>query len=217
MEWAQVASPTVSNTASTRAGSRGRTGTWRPRPAARRRPAWPRYVRSPTVRDLGFGALPDSKRLQRLIGIRLGSVDGEHLAQASRTGPGPTDGARCGHLLGGRPVGPDQPPCECRTARGRRSVGGVGSIPYAGGRVRVVPDERPRPGSSPRGTGALVVEFLGLVIFATIVGIGLLDVKSGLSPFAMYRSAAVISARRRASAVGHGGDDNQPRPPTPAR
>jgi len=62
-----------------------------------------------------------------------------------------------------------------------------------------------------------VVEFLGLVIFATIVGIGLLDVKSGLGPFAMYRSAGVISARRRAPAVGHGGDDKQPRPPTPAQ
>jgi hypothetical protein len=75
----------------------------------------------------------------------------------------------------------------------------------------------PDPALRRRGTGAQVVELLGLVIFATVVGIGLLDVKSGLSPFAMYRSAAVISARRRASAVGHGGDDNQPRPPTPAR
>ena len=57
-----------------------------------------------------------------------------------------------------------------------------------------------------------VVEFIGLVIFATIIGIGLLDVKSGLSPFATYRSAAVTGGRRRAPATGHrGDDDNQSR------
>jgi hypothetical protein len=63
-----------------------------------------------------------------------------------------------------------------------------------------------------------MVDFVGLVIFATIVGIGLLDVKSGLSPFATYRSAVVTGGRRRAPATQHrGDDDNQPRPPAPAR
>ena len=62
-----------------------------------------------------------------------------------------------------------------------------------------------------------MVDFVGLVIFATIIGIGLLDVKSGLSPFATYRSAAATGGRRRAAATEHRGDDNQPRPPAPAR
>jgi hypothetical protein len=62
-----------------------------------------------------------------------------------------------------------------------------------------------------------VIEFLGLVIFATVVGIGLLDAKSGLSPFAMYRSATMAGVDRRAHATGRRGDGNQPRPPAPAR
>jgi hypothetical protein len=62
-----------------------------------------------------------------------------------------------------------------------------------------------------------MVDLVGLVIFATIIGIGLLDVKSGLGPFATYRSAAVTGVRRRAPATEHRGDDNQPRPPAPAR
>jgi hypothetical protein len=33
-----------------------------------------------------------------------------------------------------------------------------------------------------------VIDLLGLVIFATIIGIGLLDLRSGLGPFALYRS-----------------------------
>jgi hypothetical protein len=64
---------------------------------------------------------------------------------------------------------------------------------------------------------AAVIDLLGLVVFTTVVGIGLLDRKSGLSPFAMYRSAAVTGVRRRASATGRGGGDNQPRPPAPAQ
>jgi hypothetical protein len=63
-----------------------------------------------------------------------------------------------------------------------------------------------------------MVDLVGLVIFATIIGIGLLDVKSGLGPFATYRLAAVTGVRRRAPANEHrGDDDNQPRPPAPAR
>jgi len=62
-----------------------------------------------------------------------------------------------------------------------------------------------------------MVDLVGFVIFATIIGIGLLDVKSGLGPFATYRSAAVTGVRRRAPAPEHRGDDNQPRPPAPAR
>ena len=42
-----------------------------------------------------------------------------------------------------------------------------------------------------------MIDLLGLVVFTTVVGIGLLDRKSGLSPFAMYRSAAVTGVRRR--------------------
>jgi hypothetical protein len=62
-----------------------------------------------------------------------------------------------------------------------------------------------------------VIDFLGLVIFATVVGIGLLDAKSGLGPFAMYRSGTMAGVDRRAHATGRRGDGNQPRPPAPAR
>jgi hypothetical protein len=58
-----------------------------------------------------------------------------------------------------------------------------------------------------------VIDLLGLVVFTTIVGIGLLDLQSGLGPFAMYRSATVNGAGRQAPATGRRGDDNQPRPP----
>ena len=50
-----------------------------------------------------------------------------------------------------------------------------------------------------------------------VVGVGLLDVKSGSGPFAMYRSAAVAGIRRQAPTTGLRGDDNQRRLPAPAR
>jgi hypothetical protein len=62
-----------------------------------------------------------------------------------------------------------------------------------------------------------VINFLGFIVFAMIVGIGLMDRRSGLSVFAMYRSASVTGVRRRASLTERRGDGNQPRPPAPAR
>jgi hypothetical protein len=62
-----------------------------------------------------------------------------------------------------------------------------------------------------------VIELFGLVVFATVIGIGLLDLKSGLGPFAMYRSGAVIGVGPQAPATGRHGDDNRPRPPAPAQ
>ncbi len=62
-----------------------------------------------------------------------------------------------------------------------------------------------------------MIDLFGMVIFAMVIGIGLLDAKSGLGPFAMYRSATVTGVRRRAPATESRGDDNQPRPPAPAR
>ena len=62
-----------------------------------------------------------------------------------------------------------------------------------------------------------MIDLLGLVVFATVVGIGVLDGKSGLSPFAMYRSADVGGVGGRAPTSRRRGDGNQPRPPTPAR
>lgn len=62
-----------------------------------------------------------------------------------------------------------------------------------------------------------MINFLGFVVFATIVGIGFLDRRSGLSVFAMYRSASVTGMRRRAPWTERRGDGNQPRPPAPAR
>jgi hypothetical protein len=47
-----------------------------------------------------------------------------------------------------------------------------------------------------------VIDLLGLVIFITIISIGLLDSKSGLGPFAMYRSGAVIGVDRQSPVTG---------------
>ena len=62
-----------------------------------------------------------------------------------------------------------------------------------------------------------MIGFLGLVIFLTVIGVGLLDLKSGLGPFAMYRSDAVIGVSPHTPVAGHRGDGNQPRPPAPAQ
>ena len=62
-----------------------------------------------------------------------------------------------------------------------------------------------------------MIELLGLVIYATVVGTGLLDMKSGLSPFAMYRSVTGAGVGRSAPATGRRGDGNQPTPPAAAR
>ena len=62
-----------------------------------------------------------------------------------------------------------------------------------------------------------MTDLLGLVIFATTIGIGLLDLQSGLGPFASYRSAATSRDRRRTPEAGRTGDDNHPTPPEPAR
>jgi hypothetical protein len=61
-----------------------------------------------------------------------------------------------------------------------------------------------------------VIEFLGMVVFGTIVGIGLLDGRRGLSVFELYQSAGV-TGRLREPRTKRGGGGNQPRPPTPAR
>jgi hypothetical protein len=56
-----------------------------------------------------------------------------------------------------------------------------------------------------------VLTFLGLVVFATIVGIGALDGRSGLGLFARYSSASLTGVRRRAPATKRRGDGNQPK------
>ena len=60
-----------------------------------------------------------------------------------------------------------------------------------------------------------MIDLLGLVIFAVIVGIGLLDLKSGLGPFAVYRSPT--GARLVTVDTGDRGDGNQPEKPAPTR
>jgi hypothetical protein len=64
--------------------------------------------------------------------------------------------------------------------------------------------------------GADVITFLGLVVFATIVGIGALDGRSGLGLFAIYRSVSLMGARPRPPAMERGDDENPPKPPAPA-
>jgi hypothetical protein len=56
-----------------------------------------------------------------------------------------------------------------------------------------------------------------MVVFGTIVGIGLLDGRRGLSVFALYPSAGVTDRQGRAPKTKRGGGENQPNPPTPAR
>ena len=62
-----------------------------------------------------------------------------------------------------------------------------------------------------------MINFLGLVVFMTVISIGLLDLSSGLGRFAMYRSGAVIGVSPQAPVTRRHGDDNQPRPPAPAQ
>ena len=50
-----------------------------------------------------------------------------------------------------------------------------------------------------------------------VISIGLLDLKSGLGPFAMYRSGAMVGGGPQTPATGRRGDDNRPRPPAPAQ
>ena len=44
-----------------------------------------------------------------------------------------------------------------------------------------------------------MITFLGFVVFATVVGIGALDGRSGLGLFAMYRSADVMTSPSKRS------------------
>jgi hypothetical protein len=68
----------------------------------------------------------------------------------------------------------------------------------------------------PQEEDAEVIDLLGMVVFGTIVGIGLLDGRRGLSVFASYPSAGV-TGRRRVPKTKRDGGENQPKPPTPAR
>jgi hypothetical protein len=68
----------------------------------------------------------------------------------------------------------------------------------------------------PQEEDAEVIDLLGMVVFGTIVGIGLLDGRRGLSVFASYPSTGV-TGRRRAPKTKRDGGENQPKPPTPAR
>jgi hypothetical protein len=63
---------------------------------------------------------------------------------------------------------------------------------------------------------AAVIDLLGMVVFGTIVGIGLLDGRRGLSVFALYHSSGMTGRQGRAPKAKRGGE-NRPEPPTPAR
>jgi hypothetical protein len=64
---------------------------------------------------------------------------------------------------------------------------------------------------------AAVIDLLGMVVFGTIVGIGLLDGRRGLSVFALYHWDDVPGGQERAPATKRNGGGNQPKPPTAAR
>ena len=62
-----------------------------------------------------------------------------------------------------------------------------------------------------------MIDLLGMVVFGTIVGIGLLDGRRGLSVFALYHSDGMPGGQERAPATKRDGGENQPKPPTAAR
>ena len=64
---------------------------------------------------------------------------------------------------------------------------------------------------------AAVIDLLGVVVFGTIVGIGLLDGRRGLSVFARYHSACVTGRQGWAPKTNRGGGENQSKPPTPTK
>ena len=62
-----------------------------------------------------------------------------------------------------------------------------------------------------------MIDLLGMVVFGTIVGIGLLDGRRGLSVFARYHSACVTGRQGWAPKTNRGGGENQSTPPTPMK
>ena len=62
-----------------------------------------------------------------------------------------------------------------------------------------------------------MIDLLGMVVFAAIVGIGLVDVKSGLSPFATYRGPGVADVDLRSQVTERPGDGSGPKPPASAK
>jgi hypothetical protein len=74
-----------------------------------------------------------------------------------------------------------------------------------------------RPSGPDDEERAAVIDLLGMVVFATIVGIGLLDGRSGLSVFAMYRSPTARGVRQWIPLTERRDGGNQPKPPEPAR
>ena len=63
-----------------------------------------------------------------------------------------------------------------------------------------------------------MIDLLGVVVFGTIVGIGLLDGRCGLSVFALYHWDGVPGGQERAPATKRNGGGNQPQAsPTAAR
>jgi len=62
-----------------------------------------------------------------------------------------------------------------------------------------------------------MINVLGTIIFATIIGIGWLDSRSPLSLFGKYTSLSVARLRpRRPPAADRRGGEDQPKPPAPA-
>jgi len=61
-----------------------------------------------------------------------------------------------------------------------------------------------------------MVNFLGTLIFAAIVGIGWCDSRGSLSSFGKYTSSIAIARQPRAPSSGRGSEEEQPEPPAPA-
>ena len=55
-----------------------------------------------------------------------------------------------------------------------------------------------------------MIDLLGMVVFGTIVCIGLLDGRRGLSVFALYHWDGVPGSERRAPSTKRDGGENQP-------
>jgi hypothetical protein len=61
-----------------------------------------------------------------------------------------------------------------------------------------------------------MINILGTIIFATIIGIGWLDSRGSLNPFGKYTSLSVARLRPRPSAADPRGGEDQAQPPAPA-
>ncbi len=61
-----------------------------------------------------------------------------------------------------------------------------------------------------------MISFIGVIIFGTIIGIGILDRASGLTVIGRYTASGMSGFWPRSPETGRRGGEDQPKPPAPA-